>query len=143
MKSFKNIVDCGSVSSRDTSESLRTLDWNTLRFTNCPITLHTVNAMRTWNRLHVAKACVRLLRAAILVIKVLIALRFELVGVVAVVMVVVDFFFAFKFGFWLRAGTANLVSNCVVLVYLITPLQKAWLYNIRAASYPHDHQLIL
>ena len=143
MKSFENIVDCGSVSSRDTSETLRTLDGNTMRFTNCFITLHTVNAMRTWNRLHVPKACVRLLRAVILVIKVLIALWFELVVVVAVVMVVVYFFFAFRFGFWLRTGTANLVSNCVVFVYFITPLQKAWLYNIRAASYSHDHQLIL
>ena len=58
------------------------------------------------------------------------------------VMVVV-YFFCFRVIFGLRAGTTYLVSHCVVLVDLIAPLQKAWFYNISAATYSHDHQLIL
>ena len=143
MNGIENKVDCWSVGSRHTRDTLRTMDGNTMSFTNSSITLHTVNTMRAGNRLHVSKTTVRLFKAVMLVTKALMAMSFELIGAVAMTKVELNFFLAFRFGFRLRAGCSYFVSNCVVLVDLIAPLQKAWFYDISAATHPHNHQLIL
>ena len=111
MNGIENKVDCWSMGSRDTRDTLRTMDGNTMSFTNSFITLHTVNTMRAGNRLHVSKTTVRLFKAVMLVTKALMAMSFELIGAVALAKVELNFFLAFRFGFRLnvtlfRIGTA-------------------------------------